>query len=461
MTKKQGLILIVSILASLVAFMDGSVVNVALPAISLDLGGGLSAQQWIVDAYLITLGSLILIAGSLSDIYGRKVVLEYGLWGFGMTSLLCAISPNATFLIFARALQGIAGALLVPSSLALIMSAFKGKEQGQAIGRWTAWTGIAFVIGPLVGGGLVDISSWRWIFVLNVLPVAATLYLLRQIAADHAKDQATTVDDKGALLCSLGLAAVVFALIEQPHYGWGAPVIWITLVIGSLLLLAFVGYEHNYSQPMLPLGLFRSRNFTAGNIATTAVYASLSMATFLVVIFVQQVGGYSAFAAGLALLPVTIIMLFLSGRMGTLSSKYGPQIFMTAGPLIAAAGFLLMLRVGQDVQYWTRLFPAVLLFGLGLATTVAPLTSAVLGSIEPKHAGVASAINNAVARIAGLVAIAFIGLFAGGQLDEAGFHSGVFIMSILMVSGGIISALGIRNPRQAMPAVSKSPDESV
>ncbi len=435
--------LVVSILASLVAFLDGSVVNVALPAMAKNLGGGLTLQQWVVDAYLLTLGSLILIAGSLSDIVGRKRILALGLAGFGIASVACALAPSAGFLIGARAVQGAAGALLVPSSLAIIIASFSGEAQSKAIGTWTAWTGISFIIGPLVGGALVDAGSWRWVFAINVPIIAITLWLLQRVklAGDERKN--TRIDWLGAWLCALGLGGTVFALIEQPKFGWTSPLIWVPLVLGVGLLAGFIWYEDKARDPMLPLELFKVRNFTFGNLATTAIYGALSVATFVVVVFVQQFGHYSAFEAGLSLLPVTLIMFVLSPRFGALAGRFGPRWFMTFGPIVAAMGFLLMLNVNAKVIYWTQLLPGVLLFGLGLSMTVAPLTSAVLGSIKPEHAGIGSAVNNAIARIAGLVAVAAIGVVVG-SLDLAGFRRGVVVMVVLLVLGGLISAVGIR-----------------
>jgi EmrB/QacA subfamily drug resistance transporter len=445
MNKQQRLVLVVSILATFVAFLDGSVVNVALPAISRELGGGLGTQQWVVDAYLITLGSLMLVAGSFSDLFGRKKVLAAGLVGFAVTSLLCAIAPTAAFLIISRGLQGIAGALLVPSALALIIAAFQGEGEGKAIGTWTAWTGMAFLIGPLLGGFLVDSSSWRLIFAINLLPIAVTLWLLRNVRIDENINKGVKVDTVGTILCTVGLGAPVYALIEQPRYGWGSPLIYLPAIIGSIAFAAFLYYEKKAASPMLPLSLFQVRNFSVGNVATIAIYAGLTIATFLITVYVQQVGGYTAIAAGLAMLPVTLIMFALSPRFGALAGKFGPRIFMAAGPLVAAVGFLLMLRVGANIAYWTTLFPGVVIFGIGLSMTVAPLTAAVLGSISSKQAGIGSAVNNAISRIAGLVAIAVIGVVTGVHLDVEGFHRGLILTAILLVAGGIISAIGIQN----------------
>lgn len=492
MTKQQRLVLVVSILASFVAFLDGAIVNVALPAISEDLGGGLAAQQWVVDAYLLTLGSLILIAGSLSDLIGRRRILRLGLIGFGIASLLCAFAPNSQFLIAARGLQGIAGALLVPSSLAMIISTFKGPAQGKAVGSWTAWTGISFIIGPLVGGLLIANGSWRWIFAINVIPIAFTLYLMARLTRAKDVRSKVPIDIAGALTCAFGLGLTVFALIEQAHYGWASPTIYLPLLGGLILLGVFLFYESRAKHPMLPLDLFKNRNFSVGNVATVAIYAGLTAATFLLIVFLQQVAGYSALEAGLALLPVTLIMFFLSSRFGALAGKHGPRLFMGLGPIIAGLGFVMMLSVGADVDYWKDLLPAVLLFGFGLSVTVAPLTAAILGDVPPASAGIASAVNNAVARIAGLVAVAAVGVVLSAQfsnnleqskiaknlqfsvaeakrsplqttppepykqnvayktaLTEASvssFHAGITTIAGLLVAGGIISLIGIKNP---------------
>jgi len=447
MTRQQRLVLLVAILASFVALLDGSVINVALPAIAGELGGGLVTQQWVVDAYLITLGALMLIAGSLSDLFGRKKILWAGLIGFGATSLLCAIAPTSELLIVARGLQGIAGALLVPSSLALIISAFSGPAQGKAIGSWTAWIGIAFVIGPLIGGLLVDASSWRLIFAINVIPIALTLWLLSKLSVAEHRDKSVKLDVFGAVLCSFGLGGVSYALIEQAHFGWQSPLVYLPLVIGIASLIWFFWHERKTTAPMLPLSLFNVRNFSVGNIATIAIYAALSVATFMIIVFLQQVGNYSAIAAGMAFLPVTIIMFLLSSRFGALSGKYGPRLFMGLGPIVAAAGFLSFLRIDGSVDYWTQVLPGVLIFGLGLSITVAPLTAAILGAISAKQAGIGSAVNNAVARIAGLLGIAAIGLVTGPVLGLEGFQRGIIATAVLLTIGGIISVVGIQNSK--------------
>ena len=442
----QKLVLLIAILASFVAFLDGSVVGVALPQISEHLGGGLLTQQWVNDAYLITLGTLILAAGSLSDIFGRKKIITVGLYGFLIASVLCAIAPTAEILILSRGLQGIAGALLVPSSLALIISAFSGVEQAKAIGRWTAWTGIAFIIGPLVGGLLVDYASWRWIFIINVIPIAIALVLLKRLSFEEEIKTRARVDVLGIILGALGLGGIVYALIEQGNLGWSNPIIWGAFTVGIVSLVAFILHERRIKQPMLPLDLFNVRNFSVGNIATFFIYAALSLQGFILVIFLQQVAGYSATLAGLVTLPITFIMFFLSSKFGALSGKYGPRWFMGVGPIIAGLGTLYMLTVTVPANYWTQLLPGIILFGLGLSITVAPLTSAILGSIKSAQAGIGSAINNAVSRIAGLLAVAVIGVFVGTSVTLDGFHIGMIICAVLLIAGGLVSAIGIKNP---------------
>ena len=399
--------LIASILGSGIVFLDGTIVNVALPAIRSELSGTLADQQWVVEAYLLTLGSLLLVGGSLGDLYGRRRVFSIGLIGFGACSLLCALAPRTGFLIFARGAQGIAGALLVPSTLALIMDTFAEDERAAAIGTWTAWTGVATVIGPLGGGALIQFASWRWIFAINLIPVAITLFLLTRLEPDHRTPG--HVDVVGAILCAFGLGGPVFALIEQPQYWWGDPRVFIPLVGGILLFVSFLLWERHDPEPMMPLGLFKIRNFAVGNLTTLTMYAGLGVATFFLILFVQQVGGYSPIEAGLSLLPVTIMMFLLSRRFGALADRIGPHVFMAAGPIVAGLGLILLVRTNANADYLTQILPGVLVFGLGLSATVAPLTATVLSSVQAGHAGLASGVNNAVSRVAGLLAIAALG----------------------------------------------------
>ncbi|GAB3615772.1 MFS transporter [Okibacterium endophyticum] len=449
MTTSQRRVLLVAVLASFVAFLDGSIINVALPAITGELGGGLPVQQWVVDAYLLTLGAFILLAGSLSDAFGRVKVLAAGLVWFGVTSLLCAIAPTAELLIAARALQGVSAALLVPSSLAIIISTFSGVAQARAIGTWTAWTGTAMIVGPLLGGVLVDALSWRLVFGINVLPIAITLWLLSRIERVPRSAERPRIDYLGAALGAVGLGGPVFALIEQARYGWQSPVVWVPLVVGVACIGVFLWWEHRAAQPMMPLGLYRVRNFSAGNAATLFIYAALGFGFFVLVIYLQQVAGWTAFFAGLATLPPTIVMLLLSSRVGALAGRFGPRLFMTVGPIVAGGGFLMMLTVGTVVDYWWQVLPGLVVFGLGLSITVAPLTSAILGSINPANAGIGSAINNAVARIAGLIAIACATLIVGDVLDIDGFSRAMVATALMLFAGGVISWFGIRNPAGA------------
>src|SRR5271166_4646065 len=406
----KRLTLIACILGSGIVLLDGTVVNVALPRIQLALGGGLAAQQWVVNGYLLTLSSLILIGGSLGDLYGERRVFAIGVGGFGVASLACALAPSIEALVAARALQGVAGALLVPSSLAVIVNTFPESERGAAIGTWTAWGAIAGVLGPLAGGELLAIGSWRWIFVINVpLAAACVTLILLVIPASPRRDQmGRHVDFGGAVLCALGLGGPVFALIEQPRLGWSSPAVWGPLIAGLLLLGAFIYYESRTPDPMLPLRLFRRHNFSAGNAETFAMYAGLAIVFFFLVLFLQQIGGYSPLKSGLATLPATIMMFMLSRRFGALADRFGPRFFMGAGPLVAAAGLLLFQRVTVKADYVSEVLPALLVFSLGLSMTVAPLTAAVLSGAE-KEAGIASGVNNAIARVAGLLGTAAVG----------------------------------------------------
>jgi EmrB/QacA subfamily drug resistance transporter len=463
-TRNQRLTLVAAILGSGVAAIDGSIVNVALPAIERDLGGGLPAQQWVSNAYLLALGSLILIGGSLGDIYGERRIFALGVGGFGVLSVVCALAPTMNFLIAARALQGAAGALLTPSSLAVIVAAFPPKERGAAIGSWTAWGGIAAIIGPLAGGWIVDQVSWRWIFALNVPIVLVTLVLISSAIPRTAKVTGRHVDILGSALCVLGLGGIVFALIEQPRYGWTSAAIEVPLLAGVGLFAAFLVYERRTAEPMLKLELFRRRNFAIANLETLTMYAGLSILFFFLVIFLQQVAGYSALRSGLTIIPVTLVMFALSRRFGALADRYGPRFFMGAGPLIAAGGILLFLRAGIHTSYLRDLLPGLLIFSVGLSMTVAPLTATVLADANESDAGIASAINNAVARVAGLVGVSVVGVVVAGALvgdtfapnasSVRAFHEAVLVCAGLIAAGGIAGVLGISNPRRTVRAES-------
>jgi EmrB/QacA subfamily drug resistance transporter len=502
--RRKRLTLLAAILGTFVAALDATVVNVALPAIERDLGGGLAGQQWVSNAYMLTLGSLILIGGSLGDLFGERRIFTIGVVGFGVVSIICAIAPSIEVLIAARALQGVFGALLTPSALAIIIAAFPPDERGGAIGSWTAWGGIAFVIGPLVGGWLIDVASWRWIFAINVPFVIATTVIVRIAVTERPREgKRQPVDIIGAVLCALGLAGPVYALIRQPSVGWSSPEVIVPGLAGIALLAAFLWRESHTSHPMLPLNLFRRRNFAFGNIETLAMYGGLSAVIFFLVLFLQQVAGYDALEAGLATVPITVVMFALSRRAGRLADRFGPRWFMGFGPLVGAVGLALLQRVDADFDYLTDLLPALLIFALGLAATVAPLTATVLADADERNAGIASAVNNATARIAGLLAVAALGAVVAGQFSTSidhnlsgrelspqaseavaqakdrtmatvdasalpaaervpvaeavedasvtAFHRGVGIAAALVALGGVLGIVGIRNPRREVP----------
>jgi EmrB/QacA subfamily drug resistance transporter len=436
----------VAVLASFVAFLDGSVVNLALPAIGREFGGGLALQQWVVDGYLLTLGALILVAGAISDQFGRLSVLRMGLVVFAVSSVLCAAAPSGWVLVAARCLQGVGAAFLVPSSLAMINARFSGAEQARAIGTWTAWTGMAFVVGPLLGGVLVDALNWRWIFGVNIVPLAVTLYLTTKLSPDEfTGDRSACVDVIGAALNAVGLTGAVYALIEGQRLRFSHPAVVITLAVGLVCLIAFPLWERRTSHPMMPLGIFAARNFAVGNAATVFLYAALSLGILIVALFLQETAGLSATEAGLATLPIPVLSFFLARRFGTLAGRHGPRLYMAVGPLLAAVGFLLMMTAREPFNFWAQMLPGLVVFGVGLSVTVSPLTAAILAAVDPAQSGIGSAVNNAISRVAGLIAIAFTGVIIGGAVDFAGFRQGVLVAAGLLAVAGVISALGIRN----------------
>ncbi|MBA2383852.1 MAG: MFS transporter [Actinobacteria bacterium] len=456
--RRRALTLVATILASGIAILDGTIVNVALPALENDLGGGLAGQQWVVNAYLLTLGSLILLGGTLGDVYGARKIFVLGIASFGVASVLCALAPTLETLVAARALQGTTSALLTPASLALIAAIYDDEqERGAAIGTWTAWGAIAAVVGPVAGGWIVDVTTWRWIFGVNVPFVLAAIVLAHVTREpDEAKPRRTRrIDLVGATLAALGLAGPVYALVEQPSRGWTSPLVIGGLAGGVLLLICFVAYERRASEPMLQCGLFARRNFTFANVETLFVYAGLSSLFFFLTIFLQQVAGYSALESGLVGAPVTAILFVLSRRVGALSARFGPRLFMGGGPLVAAAGVALLIRVDEHVDFLTDLLAPMLLFGLGLALMVAPLTATVMADSRRGDSGIASGVNNAIARVAGLFGIAAVGVAVAGrsgtELDLAGFRIGMAVTAALVAAGGVIGLIGIRNPARLAP----------
>jgi EmrB/QacA subfamily drug resistance transporter len=434
-----------AVLGSGVAFLDGTVVNAALPAIAKDLNAGLPSLQWTLTGYLLTLGALIVVGGSLGDLYGRRRVFVAGLAGFAIASLGCALAPSTGILILARCVQGAAAAALVPGSLALISASFRVEDRGRAIGAWSGLAGISSAIGPFLGGWLIDSVSWRWVFIINLpLSAIAIAVALRHVPESRDEDSVRHVDVLGGATLSVGLAGIVYALIEGPAGASGA-VVAVAVALGVGGLIAFAIIETRSPQPMVPLVLFRSRQFSGANAVTVAVYAAMGIAFFLIVVHLQTDLGYSALAAGSALLPVTAIMLVLSSRAGALAQRIGPRWPMTIGPIIVAIALVMLSGIDPGTSYVSGVLPGMLVFGLGLAITVAPLTAAVLAAVDDHHAGIGSAINNAAARIASLLAIAVVPAVAGLSDDfSGGYPKAILISAALAAVGGVIAYLTIR-----------------
>ena len=412
-------VLAATILGSSMAFIDGTVVNVALPVLQKDLQASVSSVQWVVEAYALFLASLVLVGGSLADRFGRRRIFTIGVALFAASSAACALAPGIGWLVAARAIQGMAGALLVPSSLAILGSAFSPRERGRAVGTWSSLTAIAGVIGPVAGGWLVQVASWRAVFYLNVPVAAAILVIALRKVPETRSRSAGRLDLPGALTATIGLAALVFGLIEAPVAGWGNPSVWVALVAAVVALTAFVWIEARRAHPMVPLGLFRIRAFAGANLLTLFLYAALSATFFLLPFDLIQARGYSPSAAGAALLPMIVLISALSRPAGAIADRIGPRVPLTVGPAIAAVGFFLLSVPHDDAHYLTALLPALTVLGLGMAFTVAPLTAAVLNAVGESDTGTASGINNAVARVAGLVAIAAFGVIASGVFDRA------------------------------------------
>jgi EmrB/QacA subfamily drug resistance transporter len=449
--RDQRFTLAAATLGSFVALLESTVVGVALPAISADLGGGLESQQWIVNAYLLALGALILIGGSLGDVFGERRVFLVGATGFGIASVACALAPTAETLIAARGLKGVFGALLTPASLAVIIAAFEPDERGKAIGTWTAFSGIAAVVGPLVGGWLVDGLGWRWIFAVNLPFIAMALLLAARMPAAAPVRAGRRPDWLGAGLCALGLAGPTLALVRQPAHGWSDALVAGPLVAGAVLFGLFLLWERRGARdPMLPLGLFGRSNFAWGNVETFFIYAALGLFFFVLVVFLQQAAGYSALEAGAATIPTTVVLFLFSKRFGALADRLGPRPFMTAGPIVAAAGVLyLIATIDESPALLVDILPGTTIFALGLAMLVSPLTAAVLADADERNAGIASGVNNAVARVAGLLATAAVGTIVGGTLDLGGLRTALAGTTVLLVLGGLIGLWAIRNPRRA------------
>ncbi|MFI7539839.1 DHA2 family efflux MFS transporter permease subunit [Actinoplanes sp. NPDC049599] len=442
-------VLLATVLGSSLAFIDATVVNIALPAIGTDLGGGAAGLQWTVNGYALSLASLILLGGSLGDRFGRRRVFLIGVGWFALASLLCGLAQSMEQLVAARVLQGIGGALLTPGALAILEASFVREDRPRAIGAWSGLGGIGGALGPFLGGWLVQVGDWRLIFLINV-PIAA---LVMAVAARHVPESRNPaapreLDVTGVLTGAAGLGGLTYGFTAWPAHGPGSPQVLIPLLLGAAGLTAFVLNERRSRHPMLPLEIFRTRAFSGANLVTFLVYAANGGVFFLVVLNLQVVAGFSPLAGGLALLPVTVLMLLLSARAGALGQRIGPRLPMTAGPLISAAGLLWMSRIGPGASYWTDVLPPVIVFGLGLCLLVAPLTATALGALDDKHAGVASGVNNAVARAAGLLAVAVLPLAAGigtGDLTNATdlaptYRNSLMICAALMATGAALAA---------------------
>ncbi|MFF5982936.1 MFS transporter [Streptomyces olindensis] len=445
-------ILLTTVLGSSMALLDSTVVNVALPRIGRDLDADLAALQWTVNAYMVTLAGLILLGGALGDRFGRRKVFVVGVVWFAVASLLCGVAPTAEVLIAARALQGVGGALLTPGSLALIQASFHPDDRGRAVGLWSGFGGIGAAVGPFVGGWLVDGPGWRWVFLLNVpLALLCVPVALRHVPESGDQRAHGRFDVLGAVLGAVALALVTYALIEA---GQGGAVAAVSALAGVAAAVAFVVVERRRAEPMMPPDIFASRQFTAVNLVTLCVYAALGGFFFLAALQLQVVVGYSALAAGTALLPTTVLMLLLSARSGELADRIGPRVPLTVGPLLCAAGMLLMLRVGPGASYPADVLPALVVLGLGMVTLVAPLTATVLGSVDVARAGLASGINNAAARAAGLVAVAALPLLAGMGEEayrepvafDTAFGKAMVWCAGALVVGAVVAAAVVRRP---------------
>ena len=435
-------------LGSGIAFLDGTVVNVALKTIGEDLDASLAQLQWITNGYLLSLASLILLGGSLGDRFGRRRVFVIGVVWFAVASLLCGLAPNPEVLIAARVLQGIGGALLTPGSLAMIQGAFAHRDRAPAIGAWAGLTSMSGAIGPFLGGGLVEYADWRWIFLINApLAVITVLIAVRYVPETRDPLASSHFDLAGAVLAALALGGTTYALIE-----WGGPAAWVAVVVGASAAVGFLVVESREPEPMLVLGIFRDRTFSASNVMTLLVYGALGAVGFFATIELQTVSGYGPLAAGAAFVPMTVLMLLLGSWAGRLGTRIGPRVPMTIGPLVMAVGVLLLLRIGADVAYAADVLPAMVVFGLGLTLMIAPLTATVLAAAPDEHAGIASGVNNAVARAAALLAVAALPVAVGLQGAEyadpvafdAAYRSAMVACAGLLAAGGLVSWLSIR-----------------
>ncbi|SRX96235.1 MFS transporter [Mycobacterium shimoidei] len=436
----------VAVMVSMVAFLDSTVINLALPATEHDLGGGLTLQQWIIDGYLLAMAAAILPGGSISDLFGRVPVMRFGLSTFGVGSVLAAVAISPAMLITARIIQGLGAAFLVPGSLALINTVFDKAHRSAAIGVWTGWTGTAFALGPLLGGMCVDYLGWRWIFVLSAIPMAVGYALTFWLCPMSGRVEGARVDTVGVGLSAVGLTATVYALIESQHDGWTDPMVITPLVIGIAALTGFVSWQRRSKCPMLPLPLFSFRNFAAANLVTAFVYGALTLGSLAVALYTQEIGGYSATAAGLATLPIPALSFVFARHVGRIAVRMGPRAFVITGPTLAGIGLLMIRPKPDGFHAITDLIPGMTVLAIGLVTAISPLTAVTLASVPTERSGLASAINNAVARLAALISIGSIGLITGGTASATGFAHVLEVSAALFALGAIFAALSISNP---------------
>lgn len=446
-------VLLAAVLGSGMAFLDGTAVNVILPTLERELGTGLAGLQWTVDAYLLTLSAFLLLGGSLGDLFGQRRMFVLGVAWFAVASALCGLTSSTLGLSLARAVQGVGAAILVPGSLAVLRTSISEEDQGATIGAWAGLSGVTTAVGPLLGGWLVQSVSWRAIFFLNIPVGALAIWAALRFLSSSPGRPGVRLDVAGATAAAVGIGGITFALIEGPARGWRLPEL-AAAALGVVAVAVFVPLERRQA-PMLPLSLFHSSTFTAANLTTLTVYAGLSAAIFLLAITLQQALGYSPLASGAALLPVTLLLLVLSPSAGRLAQRFGARLPLSVGPVVVAVGLLLFLRVQQNGSYVRDVLPAVLVFSVGLAFIVAPLTGAVLSAVDTSYAGIASGVNNAVARLAALLGVAAVPWAAGltglgGHFEPgaliSGFHRAMVLCAVLAVVGGAVAAWGIRRP---------------
>ncbi|WP_293338809.1 MFS transporter [Mycobacterium sp.] len=430
-------VMVVAVMVSMVAFLDTTVVNLALPATERELGGGMCLQQWVVDGYLLALAAAILPGGSISDLFGRLPVMRFGLLAFGAGSALAATAASPAALIAGRLVQGLGAAFLVPGSLAMINSTFDSEHRSAAIGSWTAWTGTAFALGPLLGGLAVDLLSWRWIYALSAVPMVIGFALTFSLPPMNEPIRRGRLDIVGAALSAVGLTATVYALIEAGKHGWH-PDLVVSLVAGIAALLAFVAWQRRAPHPLVPLGLFAVRNFARANLATAFIYGATAMGSLAIALYTQEVAGYCATVAGLVTLPTPTMSFLFAKRVGARAARIGPRFFLTAGPLLAGFGLLLIRPSAHGFNIVTHLLPGMVVLAVGLVLTSTPLTALNLSSAEPARSGTAAAVQNAVGRTSALTAVASVGLIAAGTLTDASFARLLQVAAALFFAGALV-----------------------